>query len=303
MTATTALRSEHDTILAVIACLRAACQAAAGGGEFDAETFRKGVEFIRGYADAWHHAKEEVHLFPALEAMGMPREGGPVGVMLHEHEIGRSYVAGMADNLDAASGGDEEAREMVVRHALGYADLLEAHIQKENGILFEMADRMLPPDEQRRLEDVYRSAIPDGADEATGARFEELAAALCQRWKIDPVEAARSGQGGFGCQHNANDGPFRRAPPAAMTPACRAWSPLARRGRDPQGPEGNARAPPIRRRTRRPPPGTALRWDSTGATLRGPAHMEPAISSGGAAGPPPTHPRLPRRGPTVPSSQ
>jgi len=200
MTATTTLRSEHDTILAVIACLRAACQAAAGDGDFDADTFRKGIEFIRGYADAWHHAKEEVHLFPALEAVGMPREGGPVGVMLQEHEIGRSFVAAMADNLDAAVGGDGEARAAVVQHALEYADLLEAHIQKENGILFDMADRMLPPDEQRRLVDVYRSAIPDGADETTGARFEELATALCERWKIDPVKAARSGQDGFGRQ-------------------------------------------------------------------------------------------------------
>jgi hypothetical protein len=31
MTATTALRSEHEIILAVIACLRAACDAARGG--------------------------------------------------------------------------------------------------------------------------------------------------------------------------------------------------------------------------------------------------------------------------------
>ena len=145
MTATTALRSEHDTILAVIACLRAACEAAAGGGEFDTETFRKGVAVIRNYADAWPHAKEEVHLFPALETMGMPRDGGPVGVMLHAHEIGRSYVAGMAQNLDAAAGGDERARAAVIQHAVGYADLLEAHIQTEHGILFAMAEQILPP--------------------------------------------------------------------------------------------------------------------------------------------------------------
>ena len=81
MTATTALRSEHDHILAMIACLRAACAAAENADRFDVKTFQTGVDFIRNYADAWHHAKEEGHLFPALEAAGMPSESGPVAVM------------------------------------------------------------------------------------------------------------------------------------------------------------------------------------------------------------------------------
>jgi len=195
MTATTALRSEHERILSVIACLRAACDAAQREDNFDPDTFRQGLDFIRNYADAWHHAKEEVHLFPALEAAGMPREGGPVGVMLHEHEVGRSHVGVMAENLDAAAEGDGPARAAVVEHALAYADLLDAHIQKEDGILFNMADRILPPDEQQRLEEVYRTAVPVGADAGTGARYEELARTLCERWQIDPDEV-RSLQGG-----------------------------------------------------------------------------------------------------------
>jgi len=69
MTATTSLRREHEAILAVVSCLRAACRSAQTSGRIDALTFRQAIEFIRGYADAWHHAKEEEHLFPALEAM------------------------------------------------------------------------------------------------------------------------------------------------------------------------------------------------------------------------------------------
>jgi len=198
MTATTALRSEHETILAVIACLRAACDAARGSEGFDLDSFRKAVDFIRAYADGWHHAKEEVHLFPALEAAGIPRDGGPVGVMLREHVIGRSHVGMMADHLDAAADGDGPACATVVEHALAYADLLEAHIQKEDGILFNMADRLLPPPEHQRLEEAYLTAIPDGADSATGAHYEKLARELCERWRIDPDEV-RSVPGGGGC--------------------------------------------------------------------------------------------------------
>lgn len=193
MTATTALRSEHDHILAMIACLRAACAAAENGDQFDAETFQTGLEFIRHYADAWHHAKEEEHLFPALEAMGMPREGGPIAVMLHEHVLGRSYVRRIADHLEAASKGDEEARTMVLRYTLAYANLLTGHIQKENSILFNMADQMLPPEEHIRLEKDYQSAIPAGANVDTGAHYEGIVETQCQRWNIDPREAASVG--------------------------------------------------------------------------------------------------------------
>ncbi len=199
MSATTILRSEHEKILAVIACMRAACESAGTSHGFDAETFRDAADFIRGYADGWHHAKEEVHLFPALEAHGIPREGGPVGVMLHEHEIGRAHVGAMAGALEDAAAGDETARTTVIRHALAYAELLEAHIQKENGILFDMADHVLPPKEQDRLEEAYRSAIPEGATPETGARYEALAARLCERWQIDPEEVIRSQPPAFGC--------------------------------------------------------------------------------------------------------
>jgi len=199
MSATTLLRSEHEKILTVIACLRAACGAARMRQGFDTGTFREGVDFIRNYADAWHHAKEEVHLFPALEAHGIPRDGGPVGVMLYEHEIGRSHVQAMAGALEAAAAGDEAAQSTVIQHALGYCDLLQAHIQKENGILFDMADHVLPPGEQDRLEEVYRTAIPEGATPESGAHYEALAAKLCRRWNIDPEKVLRSQPPAFGC--------------------------------------------------------------------------------------------------------
>ena len=193
MTATTALRSEHNHILAMIACLRAACAATENSGAYDAETFRSGVDFIRNYADAWHHAKEEDLLFPALEEEGMSREMGPVAVMLHEHTLGRTYVRQMADNLDAAAAGDDTARSTVVRLTLAYAILLTQHIQKENNILFDMADQILTAEVQAYLEKKYESTIPAGANADTGKHYEAMVAQLCQKWNIDPQQAAGVG--------------------------------------------------------------------------------------------------------------
>lgn len=193
MSATTVLRREHDHILSMIACLRAACAAAKTTGSLDEETFRAGVDFIRGYADAWHHAKEEDHLFPALAADGMPSDRGPIAVMLHEHGLGRTYAKHIASQLDDAISGDETAMATVTRTTLAYADLLTAHIGKENGILFNMADQMLTPETQAALERNYESAIPNGTDANTGARYEEVVASLCRKWDIEPQAAAGLG--------------------------------------------------------------------------------------------------------------
>jgi len=64
MTATGVLRSEHERILSVIACLRAACTAARTEDRFDMDTFQQRVDFIRNYADAWHLDPDEIRSRP-----------------------------------------------------------------------------------------------------------------------------------------------------------------------------------------------------------------------------------------------
>ena len=105
--------------------------------------------------------------------------------MLHEHELGRAHARAMADNLDAAADGHAAAVDAVIRHGVGYAELLEGHIRKENGILFEMADRILPAEEQTRLERVYQTAIPDWNRRRT-------AVPASRRWPRHCASAGRS---------------------------------------------------------------------------------------------------------------
>ena len=59
-------------------------------------------------ADKCHLAKEEDLFFPLLKERGIPEEGGPIGVMLHEHVMGRDCVGRMreaceADEFDGAT--------------------------------------------------------------------------------------------------------------------------------------------------------------------------------------------------------
>lgn len=109
------------------------------------------IDIIRNFADGLHHAKEENLLFPALGERGFSMQQGPIGVMLHEHAEGRNYVKGMAENLELIKKGSKAAVALLYQNMLGYAELLDSHITKENNILFRMADNVLSDVEQKNL--------------------------------------------------------------------------------------------------------------------------------------------------------
>ena len=66
------------------------------------EAFKSYLGFLKEFADKCHHGKEEGILFPALTAAGLPSQGGPVGVMLHEHVEGRALIQEMEKAVRAS---------------------------------------------------------------------------------------------------------------------------------------------------------------------------------------------------------
>lgn len=146
--ATEALKHEHRVIERVLAVVQALADPSR---PIVIDPWRKAIEFIRGFADQCHHLKEEKILFPALEKRGIPLEGGPIGMMLLEHEEGRGYVSAMAGALDRAEKDPETARKILTDNAASYLRLLREHILKEDEILFNMADGTLSPAEQKQL--------------------------------------------------------------------------------------------------------------------------------------------------------
>jgi len=125
----------------------------------DVEHLEFVVSFIREYADGCHHAKEEGLLFPKLVDKGIPKEFGPIGMMLREHEQGRNFVKGMADNIALYKAGNKEALKDVYQNMNGYVNLLRDHIAKENNVLFRMADQALSDEEQSILLNQFALAM------------------------------------------------------------------------------------------------------------------------------------------------
>ncbi|GEM_PF-2247202 len=115
MNASQFLMDEHDKILEMLEGLNRVCQRTEKGHVIPSGHLEPIIDFIRGLADSIHHAKEENLFFPALEKAGVPREGGPIGVMLAENEVGRNHVRLMEAAVQRLENGDTHAGEFFDR--------------------------------------------------------------------------------------------------------------------------------------------------------------------------------------------
>jgi len=146
--ATEMLSDEHRVIERVLGVMEKLTQDSLVGS---LESWKKALDFARHFADQCHHLKEEKILFPAMEEHGIPNEGGPIGMMLIEHEEGRSYVRSMFAAVARVEANEQAARESLLASARAYIRLLREHIQKEDQILFRIADDVIPAEEQKQL--------------------------------------------------------------------------------------------------------------------------------------------------------
>jgi hemerythrin-like domain-containing protein len=168
MTPTDVLRAEHRLILRALDVL----ETAAPRTDVTDEWWADAVRWLQGFADRNHHNKEEAELFPAMVKAGVPNEGGPIGVMLAEHEEGRALVRA----IDTGRG---DARASAVRR---YVALLRQHIDKEDNVLFEIADAVLDAPARAQLarafDDVAAGMGVEASPEHAAARLDALASAL-----------------------------------------------------------------------------------------------------------------------------
>ncbi len=141
---TTALVNEHRLILRMISLLERNAPRTEDGSYTNWQFYLDGVDFIRNFADRFHHAKEEDVLFEALVNNGMPRENSPVAAMLMEHDQGRVFVKAMETAALEARDGQTGREQIIAANALAYAALLREHISKEDEILYPLAERVIP---------------------------------------------------------------------------------------------------------------------------------------------------------------
>ncbi|MEM1534002.1 MAG: hemerythrin domain-containing protein [Nitrososphaerota archaeon] len=151
---TGSLVADHEVILTALERLEARLGEMSGRGALDVETINKFLVFARSFIDRCHHGKEERCLFPCMERRGIPREGGPIGVMLYEHESGRRLVREIDELLKSYRMGDTPP-EAVFAKCEEYIHLLRQHISKENSVLFPMGESVVVQDDVVEVNECY----------------------------------------------------------------------------------------------------------------------------------------------------
>jgi len=130
------LKSDHKEILKSLDVL----EKAVSGENYDAKAVADFLDFTVSFAEPHHHKEEDV-LFPKLEEKGIPREGGPIGMMLLEHARKREYVKNAREALN-------ESDEIKIKeNSLAIVNLMRDHIYKEDNILYPCAEDVLSMDE------------------------------------------------------------------------------------------------------------------------------------------------------------
>ena len=196
MKSTKLLMADHESILEALHILDAICTEIEHDKEVNYDDIHSLLAFLYHFADGSHHVKEEAILFPALMQAEMTFQEGPLRVMTYEHERGRALTSAMEDSLTRSD------RHDFVRYGRRYIELLTEHIEKENYVLFPMADQVC-----RAIAWVYENAASFGGDrdriyvggQSSGAHL--TAVALTTDWAgqyglpIDPIRGGLCASG------------------------------------------------------------------------------------------------------------
>ncbi|MBI2915178.1 MAG: hemerythrin domain-containing protein [Firmicutes bacterium] len=159
-----AFQQDHSTALARLEALQRAARAIREGA-----SLQEVLPEISHFSDFMEHAlkvhfrQEEQALFPVLgEVIG--HEGGPIAQMLIEHkEIQENHCI-----LRRESTEQQPDRDMIVLAASRIVEILAPHIQKEDYVLFPMAQRALSKVQLDRIDEL---AAQIGVQEESDVRL------------------------------------------------------------------------------------------------------------------------------------
>ena len=176
---TASLRRDHELIEKVIKAMESTIQLLNDGKKIPESILLPVIDFSKNFTDVCHHSKEENSLFPALEQAGMPRNMGPIAMMLIDHERSREIGKEMENSAkDYLLSGNSTK---LISDMQQYVEHITEHLWKENNRLFMMAEARLQyvsKKVDKELGDIEESKLKETGK--TRAHYEQLAEALTQ---------------------------------------------------------------------------------------------------------------------------
>jgi hemerythrin-like domain-containing protein len=159
------LVEEHDKIKILLSSIPKICKTMKSPEGIDYKLILDCVEFIKNYADKFHHSKEEDILFKYID-----ENSEVVKSMLEEHKLARWFVKSILNGVE------KNNVDMVVDNLTNYGELLLEHIRKEDEVLYPYIQRSISEDQLGELSQKFKVI-----DEEIGTGFTEKWVAFLEK--------------------------------------------------------------------------------------------------------------------------
>ena len=180
MTPINILEKEHKVILMVISGAEREARRIRDENGLDMQRTARMIDFFRHFIAACHHAKEEEHLFVRLSERNLPDGSGLMEELAGEHREGSALIDRLEQALGAVESDERGTLPAVGELLSSYAALIRRHIDKENHILFPLADRFLTPEENQVLIADFERIEEDEIGPGVHEKYHDLARELAE---------------------------------------------------------------------------------------------------------------------------
>lgn len=170
------LRHEHRVIERTLRAMNGICLRLKLQDPVPQSALLKILDFTMAYADRYHHKREEKHLFPALAGAGL---NGALEFLHEEHVLERDLLAQLELAVTSYNPKRSDSIERLVETSERFTSHLIGHMQKEDSLLFRIAEEVLDDSEKRALMHALGSGDHDSA-----LAYEKLAEELESTWAV-----------------------------------------------------------------------------------------------------------------------
>ncbi len=143
------LMVEHRLIERMIALMGLQIQRIGDTGQVDVHFIDTAVDFIRTYADACHHGKEEDILFRDLQEKDLdPKDERIMNELIEEHAWARVTTGKLVDARKRYAQGEKEAVDEIIEIMKSLVEFYPKHIEKEDRDFFKASMVYLTQEER-----------------------------------------------------------------------------------------------------------------------------------------------------------
>ncbi|MDD4969199.1 MAG: hemerythrin domain-containing protein [Paludibacter sp.] len=162
------LKSEHKDINELLKIMSKIAASIKSNEVFYTNDVEDIIDFLKYFIDKSHHGKEEI-FYPALQQAGIQKDIESLNEMLYEHTLARTYLKDIYSCVENCKNGFSFSGEMLADSLNNYVFLISNHIQKEEDIIFPMAERELSNEKQieitNKFEKIEENIVQHGFHE------------------------------------------------------------------------------------------------------------------------------------------